>query len=43
MGKDVIHIAHIQRNITQPLKRNETRLFAATWMDLEMITLSEVR
>ena len=43
MGKeDVIHIAYIQWNITQTLKRNEIRLFVATWMDLEMITLSEV-
>ena len=25
------------------IKKNETMPFAATWMDLEMITLSEVR
>ena len=35
-------MAHIQWNVTQPLKKNEIRLFAATWMDLETITLSEV-
>ena len=29
-------------NITQPLKKNEIMPFAATWMDIEMIILSEV-
>ena len=31
---------HIQRNITQPLKR--ILVFAATWIDLEIVTLSKV-
>ena len=31
-----------QWNITQPQK-NEIMLYAATWMDLELIILSEVR
>ena len=33
---------HTQWNITQPLKKNEIMPFAAIWMDLEMIILSEV-
>ena len=32
---------HTQWNATQPLK-NEIMLFTATWMDLEIIILSEV-
>ena len=34
---------YIQWTITQPLKKNEVMSFAATWMDLEIIILSEVR
>ena len=34
-------VVYIQWNITQPLKRKKNAI-AATWMDLEMIILSEV-
>ena len=35
---------HIQWNITQPfIKRNEIMSFVATWMNLEIMILSEVR
>ena len=39
--EDVVYI-YIQWNITQPLKKNNVILFAATWMDLEIIILREV-
>ena len=36
--------AFIQQNITQPQKKkHEIMAFATTWMDVEMITLSEVK
>ena len=38
---DKENVVYIQRNITQPLK-NEIMPFAATWMDPDIIILSEV-
>ena len=37
--KDIVHIP----NGLLTIKRNEIMEFAATWMDVEIITLSEVR
>ena len=33
---------HIQLNITQPEKKKEILSFVATWMDLEIVIISEV-
>ena len=33
---------YIQRNITQPLKKNEIVPFSATWTDQEIIILNEI-
>ena len=38
--KDVVHIYTME--YYSALKRNEIMAFAETWMDLEIITLSEV-
>ena len=40
--EDVVYV-QTQWNITQPKKENDIIPFAATWMDLEIIILSEVR
>ena len=39
--EDVVH-TYIQWKVTQSLKKNEIMAFAATWMELETIILSEV-
>ena len=41
MDKDVIYIYRIE--YYSAIKKNEIKQFAATWMDLEVIILSEVR
>ena len=41
-GMDKEDVIHIYNGILLRHKRNEIMLFVATWMDLEMIILSEV-
>ena len=38
LDKDVVHM----HNEILPIKKNEMMPFASTWMDLEIITLSEI-
>ena len=40
MDKD--DVVHTHNGITQPLKKNGILPFAAMWMDLEIVVLSEI-
>ena len=42
-GVDAEDVVHIHSEYYSAIKRNEIPAFLATWMDLEMIMLSEVR
>ena len=39
---DKENVVHIQWNTSQPEKKNEMMLFAAPWMDLEIIILNKI-
>ena len=41
-GMDKGDVVHIYNGISLSYEKNEIMLFAATWMDLETIVLSEV-
>ena len=42
-GMDKEDVVHIQWNYYSAIKEKEIMPFAATWMDLEIIILSELR
>ena len=42
-GMDKEDVVHLHNGILLNHKKNEIRPFTATWMDLEVIILSEVR
>ena len=41
-GMDKEDVVHMYNGILSSLKKNETMTFVATWIDLEIIILSEV-
>ena len=43
MDKEHVMYTHIHNGILLTLKKNEIMPFVATWMDLEIIILSEIR